>query len=149
MRVALTVLLTLYCLQSLAKSAIHFLVPYDKRIRRMAANYRQDHRLISRYDTITLVVQIAMVALLFATHADAYSFLTGLFVGMSLIQVYLHRFIQPLPPDKMPESPMLPVKLVSYAIQARPALAWREYLLMSIAAVWGLYVVMADGWLAR
>lgn len=85
----------------------------------MAANYRRDHRLISRYDTVTLVVQIAMVFFLFATRADAYSFLTGLFVGMSLIQVYFHRFIQPLPPDKVPESPFLPVKLVSYAIQSQ------------------------------
>ena len=149
MRVALTVLLTLYCLQSLAKFAIHFFVPYDKRIRRMAANYSQDHRLISRYDTITLVVQIVLVGLLFATHVDAYSFLTGLFVGMSVIQVYFHRFIHPLPPDKMPESPFPPVKLVSYAIQAQPGLAWREYLLMSIVAIWGLYVVIADGWMAR
>lgn len=64
MRVAVTVLPTLYCLQSLAKFAIHFLVPYDKRI------------------------------------------------GMSVIQVYFHRFIHPPPPDKMPESPVLPVKLV-------------------------------------
>ncbi len=149
MRVALTLLLTLYCLQSLAKFAIHFFVPYDKRIRRMAANYSQDHRRISRYDTVSLVVQIVMVVLLFTTHVDGYSFLTGLFVGMSLIQVYFHRFIEPLPPDKMPESPILPVKLVSYAIQAKPALAWREYLLMSIAAVWGLYVVITDGWLTH
>ena len=90
-----------------------------------------------------------MVVFLFATHADAYSFLTGLFVGMSVIQVYFHRFIQPLPPDRMPESPILPVKLVSYAIQAKPALARREYLLMSVAAIWGLYVVMADDRLAH
>lgn len=73
------------------------------------------------------------------------SFLTGLFVRISLIQVYFHRFIRPLPEDKMPESPLPPIKLMSYAVQAQPGLAWREYVLVAAAAIWGLYVLVVHG----
>lgn len=145
MRLALEILLILYCVQALARFAIHFLLPYDKRIRQMARNYAKDHKILAVYDDTTLLVQIILVALLFVTGMHELSFLTGLFVGMSLIQVYFHRFIRPLPEDKLPESPFPPVKLLSYAIQAQPGLAWREYVLMAVAAVWGLYILIANG----
>lgn len=145
MKLALEILLILYCVQALAKFAIHFLLPYDKRIRQMARNYAKDHKVIAVYDNITLLVQVVLVALLFATDMQYLSFLTGLFVGMSLVQVYFHRFIRPLPADKMPESPLPPIKLMSYAIQAQPSLAWREYLLMGAVAIWGLYALVAYG----
>lgn len=141
MKLALEILLILYCVQALIRFAIHFLLPYDKRIRQMERNYAKDHKIIARYDDITLVVQLIMVALLFATDMQYLSFLTGLFVGMSLIQLYFHRFIHPLPMDKMPESPYPPVKLMSFAIQAQPNLAWREYLLITATAIWGLYAL--------
>ncbi|GAA1533664.1 hypothetical protein GCM10009678_14970 [Actinomadura kijaniata] len=142
MEPALKILLVLYCVQALVRFAIHFLLPYDKRIRQMERNYAKDHKVIAVYDDVTLVVQILLVALLFATGAHHLSFLTGLFVGMSLIQVYFHRFIHPLPEDRAPRSPFPPVKLMSFAIQARPGLAWREYALMAVVAVWGLYVLV-------
>ncbi|WP_024802623.1 hypothetical protein [Nocardia sp. BMG51109] len=144
MKIALIVLLILYCVQSLVRFAVHFLLPYDKRIRAMERNYSQNHRVIAIYDDITLLVQVILVVLLFATGMDALSFLTGLFVGMSLIQIYFHRFIHPLAPDKLPESPYPPVKLMSWAIQARPAFAWREYLLMAALSIWGLYALIDD-----
>ena len=143
MRLALEILLILYCVQALIRFAIHFLLPYDKRIRQMERNYAMDHKVIARYDDITLLVQLVMVALLFATDMRYLSFLTGLFVGMSLIQLYFHRFIRPLPDDKKPESPYPPVKLMSFAIQAQPSLAWREYLLIALAAIWGLSALAA------
>lgn len=149
MKLALEILLVLYCVQSLAKFAVHFLLPYDKRIRQMERNYAKDHKVIARYDDITLVVQIGMVVLLFLTGVEYLSFLTGLFVGMSLIQLYFHRFIRPLADDKTPASPYPPVKLMSFAIQAQPGLAWREYLLMAVAAVWGIYALVAYGLLGN
>ncbi|GAA4996284.1 hypothetical protein [Actinopolymorpha pittospori] len=145
MELALKVLLILYCVQSLVKFAVHFLLPYGTRIRQMEKNYAKDHKVIAIYDEITLLVQLVLVALLLATGMEYLSFFTGLFVGMSVIQVYIHRFIRPLPDDKMPASPMPPVKLVSFAIQAQPSLAWREYVLMAAASVWGLYALIAYG----
>lgn len=145
MKLALVILLILYCVQALAKFAVHFLLPYDRRIRQMARNYAKDHKVIAVYDNVTLLVQIVLVALLVATDLHYLSFLTGLFVGMSLIQVYFHRFVRPLPEVKMPEGPLPPIKLMSYAIQAQPGLAWREYVLMAAAAIWGLYVLVVHG----
>lgn len=145
MKLALEILVILYCVQALARFAIHFLLPYDRRIRQMERNYAQDHKYIALFDNVTLLVQIVMVALLFATGMHDLSFLTGLFVGSSIIQVYFHRFIHPLPEDKLPESPYPPIKLVSWAIQAQPDLAWREYLLLTAAALWGLYAVITNG----
>lgn len=145
MKVALEILLIAYCVQALVRFAVHFLLPYDKRIRQMERNYAKDHKVTAVYDDITLVVQLVMVALLFATGMHSLSFLTGLFVGMSLIQLYFHRFIRPLPANRLPESPFPPVKLMSFAIQAQPGLAWREYLLIAAAAIWGLYALIASG----
>jgi hypothetical protein len=54
------------------------------------------------------------------------SFITGLVVGILTIQVFFHRFSKPLTADNMPESPTPPRKLMSYATQANPRLAWRK-----------------------
>lgn len=78
----------------------------------MARNYAKDHKVIAVYDNITLLVQVVLVVLLFATDMQYLSFLTG---------------------------------LMSYAIQAQPSLAWREYLLIAAAAIWGMYVLVAYG----
>lgn len=148
MKLALQILLALYCVQSLVKFGVHFLLPYDRRIRQMERNYAKDHRVIGLYDDITLLVQLVMVVLLFVIGVQYLSFLTGLLVGMSLIQLYIHRFIRPLSADKAPQRPFPPVKLMSFAIQAQPGLAWREYLLMAAAAVWGLYMLVTRGFIA-
>lgn len=145
MKLALQILLALYCVQSLVKFGVHFLLPYDRRIRQMERNYAKGHRIIGLYDDITLLVQLVMVVLLFVAGVQYLSFLTGLFVGMSLIQLYIHRFIRPLPADKTPQRPFPPVKLMSFAIQAQPGLAWREYLLMAAAGIWGLYALVVHG----
>ena len=47
-------------------------------------------------------------------------------VGMTLVQVFFHRFAQPLDASKAPPSPVSPIKTLSYAIQAQPALGWFE-----------------------
>jgi hypothetical protein len=43
-----------------------------------------------------------------------------------------------------PESPTAPRKLISYAIQADPGLAWREIILMSALFVWALYELISN-----
>lgn len=149
MKLALEIVLILFCVQALAKFAAHFLLPYDTRIRQMERNYAKDHKVIARYDDIALVVQLGVVVMLFWTGVHYLSFLTGLFTGMTVIQLYFHRFTHPLPADRAPASPYPPVKLMSFAIQARPGLAWREYLLMTVAAVWGLFVLVAYGLLGN
>ncbi|WP_067814882.1 hypothetical protein [Actinomadura kijaniata] len=62
MELALKILLVLYCVQALVRFAIHFLLPYDKRIRQMERNHAKDHKVIAVYDDVTLAVQILLVA---------------------------------------------------------------------------------------
>ena len=123
MSVALTVLLIAFCLQGLVKFAVGFAVPYRTRITRIAAYYRRDGRVIGIYDTVTLVIIIALVVLLFLTDMQPVSFITGLVVGLLIIQIFFHRFSEPLAAERAPEPDAAPRKIMPYAIQARPALA--------------------------
>ena len=50
-----------------------------------------------------------------------------------------------LVPDKSPEPPVTPIKHLSYAIQANPGKAWKEYLLMTILFVWALFMLLTEG----
>jgi hypothetical protein len=63
---------------------------------------------------------------------------------MLIIQIFFHRFDKPLTPDKAPESPAPPRKLMSYAIQSNPGLAWREIILMTALFAWALYALIGE-----
>lgn len=139
----LSILLALYVLQSLLKFAVHFLVKYETRKKKIDATYKG--RQIALYDDIVLVLMLVFVGLLFASGRMEYlSFTTGLVVGMTLIQVYFHRFSAPLPPDQTPEAPVTPIKLMSYAIQANPRRAWKEYLIMTVLFIWALSMLLTQ-----
>jgi hypothetical protein len=88
---------------------------------------------------------LAFLALLFVSGVDYLSFATGLLVGMTIIQVYFHRFSAVLPSDKSPDPPVSAIKLMSYAIQADPGKAWRELTLMTVLLVWVLYMLVTHG----
>lgn len=77
--------------------------------------------------------------LLFLTEMQPLSFITGLVAGMLIIQIFFHRFSEPLSDDQAPEHGAAPRKVMSYAIQARPVLAWREIVLMTALFGWALY----------
>jgi hypothetical protein len=145
MTLAITILLILFCVQGLAKFVVWALVPYDKRIQRIASYYAKDSRVIRRFDTITLLVIVALVVALFATHVEHLSFTTGLIVGMTTIQTFFHRFNQPLPVNRAPEPPASPIKLMSFAIQAKPVLAWREIAAMTVLLCWASYMLVVHG----
>ena len=142
MSTALTIALILFCIQGLVKFAAGFLVPYRTRITRIAGYYERGGRIISIYDTLTLVIIVALVVLLFLVDMQELSFITGLIVGMLVIQIFFHRFSEPLTEDKAPETPAPPRKIMSYAIQSDPGLAWREIVLMAALFCWALYELL-------
>jgi hypothetical protein len=139
MSVALTILLIAFCIQGLMKFAVGFLVGYQTRINRIASYYAREGRIISIYDSVTLVIIVALVVLLFQTDMQELSFITGLIVGMLVIQIFFHRFDKQLAPEQSPESGAAPRKVMSYAIQADPKLAWREIVIMTALFGWALY----------
>ena len=104
MSIALTIVLIAFCVQGLVKFAVGFLVPYQTRIDRIATYYRREGRIISIYDSVTLVIIVALVILLFLTDMHDLSFITGLVVGMLIIQIFFHRFDKPLATEQAPES---------------------------------------------
>ncbi len=144
MTIALTILLIAFCIQGLVKFAVGFLVPYDTRIKRISSYYERDGRIISIYDSATLAIIMVLVVLLFLTDMQELSFITGLIVGMLVIQIFFHRFSRPLDPERAPESPTSPRRLMSYAIQAGPGLAWREIALMTCLFLWALVALIRE-----
>ena len=92
-------------------------------------------------DAVLLVFAIVLAGLLGLRGADHVSFLTGLLVGMTLIQIYFHQFSMPLSGDEAPEPPSSPIKIMSYAIQARPGRPWKELIVIACFLVWSLYGV--------
>jgi hypothetical protein len=136
--IVLAILLVLYSLQALAKFVIWLLVPYPARIRRISSYYDKDSRTISIYDTVSLLSLVLAVALLLVVGAEPISFLTGLIVGMLLVQTFFHRFDRPLTPDRAPVSPAPVRKVLSFAIQDAPLLAWREMLMIAVLLVGSL-----------
>lgn len=145
MEIALIVILLLFYVQSVAKFVAWRLVPYERRMKGIRSHYAKGLRTVRLYDHITLLLVVAMVALLYATGADDLSFFTGLLAGMLLIQVFFHRFHEPIPEDRQPPKPTRPIQLVSYAIQYRPWAAWREMLLIGALSVWAVYTLVAGG----
>ncbi|MFI6707803.1 hypothetical protein ACIBF7_15275 [Nonomuraea sp. NPDC050478] len=144
MTIALGIVIALFYLQALAKFGLWLLVPYDVRIKRIAAYYARSQRLIGIYDTLTLLCVVAIIALQFAAGLSALSFAAGLVAGMNLIQIFIHRFNEPLAGNRRPPAPAAPNITMSYAIQARPALGWREIVIMAGLSLWALYVVVTE-----
>jgi hypothetical protein len=72
------------------------------------------------------------------------SFITCLLAGI-LIQLYFHSFSKSLLPEKSPEPPISAIKMMSYAIEANPGLAWKELIIMTVIFIWGLYMLFTQG----
>jgi hypothetical protein len=136
-------LLALYAAYALLKFFDFFFVSRERRMVSIQRGYENDGRGIRVYDAVMLVFSIVLVMLQLWVGLDGLSFLTGLLVGMTLIQVYFHRFNRPLPTEERPAEPLSAIKLMSWSIQANPGLAWREIALMTVLLVGSLVLVFA------
>src|ERR1700720_2991229 len=101
----LKVLLTVYILYALLKFFEFFFRDDEAKMKGLRALYSGGGRVIKIFDNVMLVLMLIFVALLFASGVEYLSFTTGLLVGMTIIQVYFHRFSEPLPPEKSPDPP--------------------------------------------
>jgi hypothetical protein len=135
----LAILLATYSVHALAKLGFFFLLSYRSRRNALDRAYAGKTSATKTADALLLVLAIALVGLLGFRGADQTSFLTGLLVGMTLIQVYFHRFSVPLASEEAPEPPSSPIKIMSYAIQARPSRAWKELAVIAGLLLWSLY----------
>jgi len=145
MKLTLEISLTVYIAYALLKFFDFFFQSYDRRIAAIRSAYANDARAIKIFDNVVLLLMVVLVALQFASGVGYLSFTTGLLVGSTLIQIYFHRFNEPLPADKSPDPPVSPIKLMSYAIQANPEKSWRELAFLTVLFVWALYCIFTRG----
>jgi hypothetical protein len=141
----LKILLTVYILYALLKFFEFFFRSDETKMKGLRAVYSGDMRVIRIFDNVLLILMVVFVVLLFVTGIEYLSFTTGLLVGMTIIQVYFHRFSDPLPAEKSPEPPVTAIKLMSYSIQANPGKAWRELIFMTVLFVWALFMLVTRG----
>ncbi len=142
----LKILMTVFCIQVLIKFYVFFFVKYDTRRKQLDKSYGNKTSATKAADYVLLTISATLVTLLFLSESLEYlSFITGLYVGSTLIQVYFHQFSDPLPEDKSPSVPTSPIKIMSYAIQAFPKKPWKELLFITILFLWGLYMLLSKG----
>jgi hypothetical protein len=141
----LKILLVLYIAYALLKFFDFFFQSYDRRISAIRAAYANGGRTIRVFDNVMLALMALLVVLLFISGVEYLSFATGLMVGATLIQIYFHRFSEPLPLDGAPEAPVSAIKLMSWSIQANPGKPWKELAFLTVLFVWALYQLFARG----
>lgn len=143
---ALKILLAFFVVYSLIKFLFFFFVKYDTRHKLLDSSYKGKSSATKTSDIFLLVVILVLLGLLFVSGEMQYiSFITGLLVGMMLIQTYFHSFSKVLTPEESPEPPISPIKLISYAIEANPARAWKQLIIMTVLFVWALYMLLTQG----
>ncbi len=142
----LKILLTVYILYALLKFFEFFFRDEAAKRKGLDAVYEKGGgRAVKIFDNGILILMLIFLALLFVGGVEYVSFTTGLLVGMTIIQVYFHRFSDPLPPEKSPAPPLTALKMLSYSVQANPGKAWRELVLMTLLFLWCLYRLVTQG----
>jgi hypothetical protein len=142
----LKVLLAIYIVYALLKFFEFFFRDDKTKQAGLRAIYVDGNgRIVRIFDNVFLLFALILIALLFLGGIEYVSFTTGLLVGMTIIQVYFHRFSDPLPPEKAPPPPITALKMMSYSIQANPGKAWRELVLMTLLFLWALYMLATRG----
>jgi len=142
---AIKALLALVVVQAVMKFAVVFFVKYEIRRKMLDSQYAGKTTATEKIDRILLGTVLLLLILLFATGRVAYlSFAVGLYAGMTLIQLYFHRFSRLLPPEELPPPPVSPIKLMSYAIQANPEKPWKELTIIALLLLWVLYRLLTE-----
>ena len=139
METLLKILLTLFSVLALLKPLFFFGLSYDRRRAALDRSYGGRASATRISDRVLLGLCLLLTGLLAARGTEPVSFLTGLLVGMTLIQLYFHRFSAPLADDEAPPPPVSPIKTMSYAIQAAPGRPWKEMIVIAGLLIWSLY----------
>lgn len=115
-----------------------FAIPYARRRAALDASYGDGRCATTISDRYLLAFSVAVAGLLLWRGLDGVSFLGGLWIGATLIQLYFHAYHHPVAPDRAAPTPTSPIKEMSYAIQSRPWRAWPEMLVFTVLVVAGL-----------
>ncbi|MET0993099.1 MAG: hypothetical protein ABWY20_03025 [Mycobacterium sp.] len=136
-----TILVALLGIQALAKF-VFFALPYRKRRAALDKSYGARPSATATSDRVMLVFTIVLAALLLWRGIEAVSFLGGVWIGATLIQLYFHEFRVPVAPERAAPETVSPIKTMSYAIQDSPWRPWPELLTVTVLICWSLILLM-------
>jgi hypothetical protein len=136
----MTVVVALLGVHIVVKFAF-FALPYTKRRAALDRSYGDKPSATSTSDWIVLGFTVILSALLLWRGVEAVSFLAGLWIGATLIQLYFHRFHEPVPAEDAAPPETSPLKEMSYAIQASPWRPWPQMLVLAVLVVWSLVLI--------
>ena len=136
-----TVLVGLLGVQALAKF-VFFTLPYRRRRAALDKSYGDKPSATITSDTVMLLFTIALSGLLLWRGVEAVSFLGGVWIGATLIQLYFHEFHAPVAQDRAAPPVVSPIKSMSYAIQDSPWRPWRELLTLTVVICWSLALLV-------
>ena len=139
----LRVFLIVYMLYGYAKFVELFVRSDDSKRRWLRRVYGNHARMVRVFDDVMLILMAVVVVLAISAKADALTFTAGLLVGMTLIQIYFHRFKDPLTREWTPGEPVTPLKMMAYAIQATPAKAWKELAFITVLFAGAMFALIA------
>jgi hypothetical protein len=137
LNVITTVLVGLLGVHALAKF-VFFALPYRRRRAALDKSYGDKPSATTTSDTVMVLFTIALTGLLLWRGVEAVSFLGGVWIGATLIQLYFHEFHAPVAQDRAAPPVVSPIKSMSYAIQDSPWRPWRELLTLTVVICWSL-----------
>lgn len=136
-----TVLVGLLGVHALAKF-VFFALPYRRRRAALDKSYGDKPSATTTSDTVMLLFTVELTGLLLWRGVEAVSFLGGVWIGATLIQLYFHEFHAPVAQDRAAPPVVSPIKSMSYAIQDSPWRPWRELLTLTVVICWSLALLV-------
>jgi hypothetical protein len=137
-----TVVVVVLGLHIITKFAF-FALPYRRRRALLDKQYGDKASATSTSDVVLMVFTVAIAVLLLWRGVDPVSFLGGLWIGATLIQLYFHQFHRPVAPERAAPPQTSPLKEMSYAIQDAPWRPWPQLLLLTVLVASSLILLVS------
>jgi hypothetical protein len=136
-----TVVVAVLGLHIIVKFAF-FALPYRRRRALLDKQYGDKPWATSRSDRVLMAFTVGAAVLVLCRGVDAVSFLGGLWIGATLIQLYFHQFHRPVAPERAAPPRTSPLKEMSYAIQDAPWRPWPQLLTLTVLVAVSLVLML-------
>jgi multisubunit Na+/H+ antiporter MnhB subunit len=114
-----------------------FLLPYARRRAALDKQYGDKPSATTVSDRYLLAFTVVVAAVFVWRGVEGVSFIAGLWIGATLIQLYFHTYHYPVAPDRAAPPQASPLKQMSYAIQDAPWRTWPQMLTLAALVVAG------------
>ena len=119
-----------------------FALPYRRRRALLDRQYGDKPSATSTSDEVLMVFTVLLAVLFLWRGVEGVSFLAGLWIGATLIQLYFHQFHRPVAPERAAPPRTSPLKEMSYAIQDAPWRPWPQLLSLTVLVVFSLVLML-------